>query len=296
MPTLFALATFLFLGVLPSPATARTRLAVLIVAEDGALADNLVEVAISHLAQRQGWELIGGHELRASLTAILPTAGLGACVADQTCRAALAAQAQIERAILGYVHQREGCFTIDLTLVDMRTGATEGRSSETVPAEQARLISSVRNGIDRLFASKPAPPELAMPAVPRPPPALAVDRTQADAGPVPSLSSSHAEDVQRNRQVSYLPYVGLGATAGAVVALSAAAVTASFARESLTGSDRAQMQMDLQRREEYATDTNVLLGVGVVCAASAAVVLYRWWRSARRLPLHQPFGEATLTH
>jgi hypothetical protein len=272
-PKVFASAMFLLLGLTLSPAWARTRLVVLVVAQDGALADSLSEVAISHLAQRDEWELVGWHELRGPLAAILPAAGPGACIAEPACRAAVAATAQGERAILGNVQQRNGCFVIDLALVDLRTGATEARGSETVPAEQARLISALREGIDRLFAPKTAPPLLAAAAV-------------LPAATSPSrLSLQRDEDLPSNHRESLLPYVGFGATAGAVVALSAAAVTGSFATQSMTGANRAQMQTDLQRREDYATATNVLLGVGTACAAAAAVVFYRWWHGSRRAPL-----------
>ncbi len=279
-PTLFAPALFLFLGLAPSTATARPRLAVLVVADDGALADNLSEVAISHLAKRGDWELVGGHELRGPLAAILPAGGLAACVAEPTCRAALATTTQAERAIVGDVRQRDGSFLVDLTLLDLRTATVEARSSETVPAEQARLISALREGIDRLFAPIPAPLEVVAPPV-----------TAPKTSP---LSPQRDEDLPPSRRESLLPYLGLGAAAGAVVALSAAAVTGAFATESLAGDNREQMQMDLQRREAYATATNVLLAVGTACATGAAVVLYRWWHGSRRPP-RQPLGESGLT-
>jgi hypothetical protein len=289
-----------FLGLAPSPARARTRLAVLVVAEDGALADNLSEVAISHLAKQGDWELVGGHELRGRLAAILPAAGLGACVAEPACRAALAGAAQVERAILGYVQQREGRFIIDLTLVDMRTGETEARSSETVPAQQTRLISALREGIDRLLAPKSAPPELGTlptirPALKPAAPLLAGAAVLLTAPPPSRVSLRRDEDPPSDRHESLLPYLGMGATGGAVVLLSAAAVTGSFATQSGTGANRAQMQMDLQRREDYATVTNVLLGVGAACAATAAVVFYCWWHGNRRAPPHQPLDESGLT-
>jgi hypothetical protein len=297
-PTRFAWAVLLFLGLASSPAFARTRLAVLVVAEDGALADNLAEVAISHLAQRDDWELVGGHELRVPLAAILPAAGLGACVSEPACRASVAATARVERAIIGIVQQRDGCFSLDLTLVDMRTGAAEARSSETVPAEPARLIPALREGIDRLFAPDSAPPRLAAPAVPKPaPPRVAADALLAAGPPRSRLSPRHDEDLPSSRHESLLlPYLGLGAAGTAVVALSAAAVTGSFATEPLAGANRAQMQMDLARREDYATATNVLLGVGTACAAGAAVALYRWWHDSRRATAHQPLSGAGLTH
>ena len=295
-PTLLASAMFLFLGLAASPARARTRLAVLVVAEDGALADNLSEVAISHLAKRDDWDLVGGRELRGPLAAILPAAGLGACVAEPACRAALAGRAQVERGILGYVQQREGRFIIDLTLVDMRTGATEARSSETLPADQARLITAFREGIDRLFAPRSAPPELgALPTLKPAPPLLAEAAVLPVAAPPSRLFLRRDEDPPANRRESLLPYLGLGATGGAVVLLSAAAVTGSFATQSLPAGTRAQMQVDLQRREDYATATNVLLGVGTACAAAAAVVFYQWWHGNRKAPPRQTIGESGLT-
>lgn len=286
-PMLIAPAILLFAGLTPSRAMARTRLAVLITAEDTALADDLSEVAISHLVQRDEWELVGGRELRGRLAAIVPGGGLRACVAEPACRAALASTAQVDRAIVGEVGQRDGSFVVDLTLVDLRTGAAEARSSEAVPADQTRLISAVRAGIDRLFAPKAAPPEpapLVLAAAPIPP-----------APAAPRVSLRHDEDPPADRRESLLPYLGLGAAGGAVVSFSAAAVTGSLATQSLAGASRAQMQMDLQRREGYATATNVLLGAGTVCATAAAVLLYRWWHGTRRAPPTQPIGDSGLT-
>jgi hypothetical protein len=48
------------------------------------------------------------------------------------------------------------------------------------------------------------------------------------------------------------------------------------------------MQADLQRREEYATTANVLLGVGTTFTALAGVALYRWWRGERSAPRRSP--------
>jgi hypothetical protein len=292
-PTLFAPVMVLFLGLASSTAAARVRLAVLVVTDDGALADNLSEVAISHLAKLGDWDLVGGHELRGPLAEILPAGGLAACVAEPACRAALASAAQVERAIVGNVRQRDGAFLVDLTLVDLRTAKAEARSSETIPVDQARLISALREGIDRLFA-----PKLALPtrAAPKPALPLLATRPATPDGAQPSpLALRRDEDARSSRRESILPYVGLGVSAGAVVALSAAAVTGSFATEAPAGASRAAMQVDLQRREEYATATNVLLGVGTVCATGAAVVLYRWWHGIRRAPPGLPVGDAGLT-
>ena len=81
-------ATLLGICVLAAarPASARERLAVLVVAEqEPALADDLTEVVIADLAEHGDRELVGMRELRSRLGDVLPAAGLGACVEDSGC-------------------------------------------------------------------------------------------------------------------------------------------------------------------------------------------------------------------
>jgi hypothetical protein len=263
-----------------SPAFARDRLAVLMIAGDPALADNLVEVAIAHLTKRGDWELVGERELRGRLAEILPAGGLGACVAQPSCLAALGAAAQAPRVVLGDVARSGDAFVVDLTLANTQTGATEARSSTTIPADEPRLIAAIRGGIDDLLPPKSPPP--------RGPALTVIPAAPAEPAPRPSLELRRYDDVPVVRRGSVLPYVGSGAGAVAVISFSAAAVTGSFATAALTPGTRAQMQADLHRRDDYATTANILIGTGTVFAVVAAVAFYRWRRGERAVPHLEP--------
>jgi len=252
-----------------STAVARERLAVFMTADDPALADNLVEVAISHLTTRGDWELVGERELRGRLTPILPEGGLGACVAERTCLATLGEAAHADRIVIGGVRRNADTFVVDLTLANPRTGDTEERYTAKIPADEPRLIAAIRGGIDQLFAARPAPPVRAVTSVP--------DAAPPPLGPPPTLDIRREDGAPAVHRRSVLPYVGWGSGAAAVVSFSAAAVTGSFATSALSGTTRAERQNDLQRHDDYATTANVLLGVGTVFATVAVVALYRWW-------------------
>jgi hypothetical protein len=107
----------------------------------------------------------------------------------------------------------------------------------------------------------------------------------------PAVDLSAEASVPRARHGSALPYLAVGTSACAVVSFSAAAVAGLFAISGLNGNNRAELQTDLNRHDQYATTANVLLGVGTACAAVAAFSLYRWWRSDRNVASHAG-GEA----
>lgn len=287
MPRRFPIRAALWAGLLAglfaassSPAFARDRLAVVMVAGDPALADNLVEVAISHLATRGDWELVGGRELRGRLAEILPRGGLDACAGERSCLNAVGEAAQAERVITGRIWRSGDTFAVDLSLTNTRTGEVEGQYSTATPADESGLIAAIRTGIDHLFAVKPAPPTLVV--------LSAAPAASPQPGRAPLLELRSENEPPAVRRGSILPYVGWGAGAVAVISFSAAAVTGFFSTATLTGKTRAEMQADLQRREEYATTANVLLGVGTTFTALAGVALYRWWRGERSAPRRSP--------
>lgn len=269
------------------PAVARERLAVLIIGDDDALADSLSEVAISHLAKRGDWELAGTRELRGRLAPVLPDGGLRACLPQASCLAAIGGAANVEIAVIGDVRRNGDSFQVELSLTNLRTARIDGHFSGAAPADQNRLIDLVRDGLDAVFAPQPLPsaaeaavatPAAALPrtdspterpdvpgaAAPAPPPDLDLDR---------SAASSHRSSI--------LPYLGLGATAGAVVSFSAAAVTGSFANAALVGNSRAELQADLDRRGRYGTAADILLAAGSVFTTVTVVAFYKWWRAER---------------
>jgi hypothetical protein len=263
------IASALLLSALTTPATARERLAVLIVADgDPGLGDDLTEVAIAALAEHRDRELVGTSELRARLTGILPEEGLGACLDRAECLARVGATAGAARAVIGRVQPSGGGHQISLSLTEMATAQTLAHVSNTVSGGMDPLVVAVRAGVNRLLATDAAR------ASPAPPlPAIAVPTTEPAAGV--SLASKPPEP-RHGR--GWLPYASGGAAVLAAVAFSAAAVTGTIAGEEPVGSTRAIAQADLEHRKDYATTANALLVAGAVLSTAAGAALVWWWR------------------
>jgi hypothetical protein len=267
-------------------AAAPDRMAVLMVADDDGLADNLAEVAISHLAKSGGFELVGARELRGRLPETQSSQSLRACLARPACRTAVGTAASAGRAVIGDIRREGESFRMDFSLADLRTGEVGARFAETIAASDVGLIAATRAGLDELFAS-PAPTRAAATAPPAAPVAsrstLAVAGTDGPTAARPPVPVDLSGDVATasGRRASMLPYLGAGAGAAAVVSFSAAAVTGYLATSPLAPGTRADMQVDLGRHDGYATTANILLGTGTVFAAISVVSFYRWWRGER---------------
>jgi hypothetical protein len=264
-------------------AAARERLAVVVVAEgDADLGDNLTEAAISSLAERGQHELVGARELRGRLAGVAsasaPAPELEVCVVQPTCLARLAAAVDARRVLVGAVRRAGAGFAMRLSVVDTVTDTRDAEWSQEVRDDVASLVAAVGTGVRALFAAKlPAPP-----AAPR------ADLPNAVV-PAPSSAALHLEgkpgDVHESggarRDNSRSGYLGAAALALAVIAFSGAAVTGHTAEGPLLGSSRAEMQADLQRREDYATAANVLLVVGGALSVAAGVLFASWLRADR---------------
>jgi hypothetical protein len=270
------------------------RLAVLTTADDDALADNLAEVAISHLAKRRGWELVGARELRRRLPEALSSESLRACLARPVCLTTIGRVANAGRAVIGDVRRDGDGWRIELSITDLRTGVVGPHFEETVSASDVGLIAAIRQGLDELFSRSAAPaappstaPAAPLPAVPpaAPSPSLALrgdgEGALGRAARPAALDLSLEARASPERRGSLLPYLGVGAAAAAVVSFSAAVVTGSFATAPLMGITRGERQADLQRHDEYAAAANVLLGAGTAFALVAVGSFYRLWRGER---------------
>jgi hypothetical protein len=278
------------------------RLAVLMVADDDGLADNVAEVAISHLAKSGGFELVGARELRGRLPETQSSQSLRACLARPACRTAVGTAASAGRAVIGDIRREGESFRMDFSLADLRTGEVGARFAETIAASDVGLIAATRAGLDQLFAPAAATPVVTT-APPAKPAAAAAPRfaltVASVADPTAIRSPPVAVDLSGDgatasaRRASALPYLGGGAAAAAVVSFSAAAVTGYLATTTLGGNNRAEMQIDLERHDRYATTANILLGAGTVFAAAAVVSFYRWRHGERTAAGGGPGGPLT---
>jgi hypothetical protein len=144
---LVALAVIGFLH----PALARERLVVVVsVRDDQELADNLSEVVIARLSSSTHHELVGQRELGERLLELdaFSRGGARACVGEPRCVAGIGALAKAELAVMGSVDRRKGRFSIELSLVETRTGLRRGVVLET---DDALLLTTLEEGVDRLF-------------------------------------------------------------------------------------------------------------------------------------------------
>jgi hypothetical protein len=258
-----------FALALARPAAATTRLAVFIIADDAPLSNNLTEVAISRLAEKPGYELLGLRELEERLNELstVKNDGLRACLAVPACVSEVGAMAGVESAVIGDVRREGDHFRLELALVDGKTGTPETRLSRESSLDLDQLISAVQIGVFELVPDAEVAPRPGAPA--------------AAASPPPSRATPRGtEDVPREKKSgggSVLPYVAYGTAALAVVAFSAAAVTGTIGAARPTGASRAEVQADVERREGYASVANGLLVTGGVLAGVSIVTFVVPW-------------------
>jgi hypothetical protein len=266
----FCLAIVAFALTLAPSAAASKRLAVFIVADEAQLSHNLTEVAISSLAEKKGYELLGLRELEGRLNelAAVKSDGLRACLALPACLSEVGAMAGVESAVVGDVRRAPDHFRLELALVDGKTGTPEARLSREAPLDLDALIATVQKSVFELV------PDAEVGPVASPP------RTEslAPARPREPLRVDDASQRQtKPRGGSFAPYVAYGSAALAVVAFSTAAVTGAIGTARPVGRSRAEVQGDLERREGYASLANGLFVTGGVLAGVSAVTFVVPW-------------------
>jgi hypothetical protein len=279
--TMTRLAILLLFGALllvPKRGWARERLAVVIVSQsDPTLADNLTEVAIAALAERENFELVGTRELLDQSRHWTGRAELHACVSKRTCLHALAGAANAERALLGKAERRDDGLSIELTLVGLSSAEVSSRVVSTAP-DVPGLILAVQRGVAELFNVEPkAGPDSAPGAVQTKTHAGAA-RARVGAPPGaaraaenfgPARKSPSPSPPERAPQRHYVRY---GTALLAAASFAAAVVIGAYAEGTPKGATRADAQRDLARRADFAKAANGLGIVGgalsITCAAS----------------------------
>jgi hypothetical protein len=253
----------LLLAVAPR-ATASSRLAVFILADEALLSNDLSEVAIASLAEKPGYELLGLRELEGRLSELetVKSEGLRACLALPACLSEVGAMAGVERAVVGDVRREPDHFHLDLTLFDGKTGAPMARHSHETALDLDALIAAVQRGVFELVPEAPVA-HVESPPAPRPSDSRAEDK------PLPHEKKPH--------QRSVVPYFAYGTAALAVVAFSAAAVTGTIGAAHPVGATRAEVQQDVERRQGYASLANGLLVTGGVLASASVVCFIVPW-------------------
>ena len=268
---LAALLLALLLLAVTRPAAAATRLAVFIVSDDAQTSNDLTEVAIARLAEKPGYELLGLHELEASLNehATGKDGGLRACLTNAACVSGVVASVGVERAVVGDIRREAERYRIELELVDAKAGTTKLRLSRDSSLDLTELIRAVQVGVFDLVrddeterTATTSAPAAVLPTAPRP---IARD------------ARTDRSSERKSAGKSIAPYVGYGSAALAVIAFSAAAVSGTIGSARPTGNTRQEIQNDLERRENYARAANGLLVAGGVLSGVAVVSFAVSW-------------------
>jgi hypothetical protein len=305
-----ALAAAAALMVLTPAARAADRVAVLILPEPGtepSLADNVTEVALARIAERQNLDLVGTVELRRRLQmeGQRPTR---ACLDKRACLGRVAVALGVARVVGGSVRAyADGRFLIHMTLTDVASGRVSGRFFRLVQSGVDQLIAAAQEGADDLFRVQEEPGRI---RVESDPPRARVTIDELFVGTTPVISGTlvpgphqvrvekenrfpwHGSDTvkpateleikltprdlpERRTWPSYLVVGGLGASA---VSIGLASVLGAMSQVEPDTTERGKVQQDLARRQRLATTANVVFGCGAALAALSATVFYVYRR------------------
>lgn len=309
MTLLAALSTLALLLFAPE-VRAADRVAVLILPEPGtdpSLADNVTELAIARIAERQSLEMVGTVELRRRLQMEGQRPTL-ACLDDLACLGRLAVALGVSRVVGGslraYSAER---FLIHMTLTDVASGRVTGRFFRLVHNGIDQLIAAAREGTDELFRSRPEPGRIRVESDP------ARARVTIDdlfVGTTPALSGTllpgpHVVRVEQENRFPWqdtvlvkpateleikltpdnLPrrrrwpgYVAFGGLGAAALSAGLGGVLGAMSQVQPDSGVRLRVQEDLRRREGLATTANVLFGCAAAIGLASSGLLYVYRR------------------
>jgi len=280
----------LLLSGFASPAQARQRLLIVVTTEGVLEADaptwthvpdldgQLTELAIAAAAERGDYELVGLREAQRYLPGGPSTRDLASCLDDEICLGSLAAGAAVQRALIGRLRWDGPQMVLRLTLVDPFTMASNGAWARALDVDLPTLTAVFQEGVRTLL----------LPGTTQAPRALSIAQGPiAPAAPPATLSLAVRPQEPPSASRSTFPWrptVGYATGALAAISFSAGAVAGGLAAVSPAGRTRAEAQMDLQQRKEYAHAANDLLLIGGALAIVSLGTLLWHWRSHRSSP------------
>jgi hypothetical protein len=287
-------------------APGKDRVAVLILAEPGtdpSLADNLTEIAIARIAERQKLEMAGTVELRRRLEMGGERPALG-CLDEIACLGRVAVALGVSRVVGGTVKAQPGeRYLLHLTLTDVTSGRVSGRFFRLVSNGVKDLISATQEGTDDLFRPRPEPGRI---RVDSEPPRARVTIDELFVGTTPVLSPTllpgpHRVRVERENHFPWqdvvtvkpatdleirltpqnLParrlwprWAALGGMGAGAAAVGVGAGLGAMSQVEPDTTSRVRVQQDLARRQGLATSANVLFATGAALALCSVAILY----------------------
>jgi hypothetical protein len=307
LPLLSALAGALLAA---APARAADRVAVLILPESGtepALADNLTEIAIARIAERQRVQLAGTVEFRQQLGLVGEQRAL-VCLTDIACLGRVGVALGVRRVMTGTVRaQDDGAFLIHMSLTDIESGRVESRFFRLVQNGMEALLKATQEGTDDLFRPREEPGRVRVESDPERArvtiddmfvgntPVMAgtllpgrhtvrVEKenrfpwtTVVDVRPASDLQIKVTPENMPRRRLwpGYVGFGGVGLAAGAVVLGS---VLGAMSQDEPTSGSRRALQDDFNRRKGLVRDANLLFAAGAAIGVASLAVLIGYRR------------------
>jgi hypothetical protein len=293
-------------AVLPAPAEAGEKIAVLVLAtadKDADLADNLTEVIIAYAAQHGGFEIAGKEEFRARL-GVESERRAQACLDDISCLGRAGVSLGVRRIVAGSVGMRGKQVLFNLNLNNVQDGKVEGRVFRLVEGDVEDLIKAVQEASTELFRPRVEPGKIQVttdPAGAR----VAIDNAYLGITPLISptlVAGKHNVRVEATDRFPWTSRVEVrpgeelqirltpdnlprrrrwpvnAATVSTTLAGAALATGVFFgvlSQMEPTGDSRAAAMRDLEEKRDFARTANIAFGA---CAALAAVALYHFIR------------------
>ncbi len=281
------------------------RVAVLILpgeTEDEELAQNLTEVVIARIANHQKVGLADASEFRRRLE-LDSDKRAQSCLEDKVCLGRVGVVLDVRRVVSGTVSTRDKGHLISLVLTNIASGEIENRYFQLVPGSSEALVEAIQYGTDGLFRRKAIPGHV---AVETRPPGARVTIDERFAGTTPMVSaplivgrhqlriemdrrkpwSSTVEvqsgtdlrikldESQFERRLVWPRYVGLGGLGGSLLALTVGGVFGTFSQQQVSATTRVEVQAELEERNRFATNANVLFALGGALLVSGATTLW----------------------
>jgi NAD-dependent dihydropyrimidine dehydrogenase PreA subunit len=295
------------LAARPSPAAAegKSKIAVLVLQTGEAeadLADNLTEVLVAELASKGTYEIVGKEEFRGKL-GVGGEQAASTCLEQPACLGRVGAALGLSKVAAGTIGKRGNDYAFNLNLIDVATARIESRVFKLVSGGVGGLVATLQDAARQLLQPKAEPGAVKVASPAAEGARVYVDDAFIGTTPVRSgnlEAGKHRLRVEKDgfhqwrREVEVpagatldlalklneMPPRRVWPTYVAWVALGAAVVTAAtgtffgvLSQESPSGTSRALLLQDVDRKAGQARTATILFGVAGGLAATSAVML-----------------------
>jgi hypothetical protein len=291
-------------------AQGRPKIAVLVLQVGEAeadLADNLTEVLVAEFASKGTYEIVGKEEFRGRL-GVGGEQGASTCLEQPACLGRVGTSLGVSKVAAGTIGKRGADYAFSLNLIDIATARVESRVFKMVAGGVAGLVATLQEAAKQLLQPKvePGAVKVATPAAEGA--RVYVDDAFIGTTPVRSGNLEAGKHRLRVEKDGYHQWrreveVPTGTTLDldlklsqrpprrvwpiyvAWIALGSAVITAAtgtffgvLSHESPSGSSRAAVLADVDRKANQARTATILFGVAGGLAVTSAVVFIVCWK------------------